>query len=136
MREHVEFVCSLGLNREDLATYPLALGCSVRKNMVPVLDYLGKSGVRRDELPHLLCRYPSAPSPSAPQPLLSTTATIPLSPTHCALTTRDIGERSKCRGVQNSSDSGVRWGGARWHHGELSTASDPPFRVPDGVEQE
>ena len=48
----------LGLGPDDLAAYPLALGCSVRKNMVPVLDYLGKIGVRRDELPHLLHRYP------------------------------------------------------------------------------
>ncbi|XP_020188372.1 transcription termination factor MTERF4, chloroplastic [Aegilops tauschii subsp. strangulata] len=58
MRERVEFLRSLGLGPDDLAAYPLALGCSVRKNMVPVLDYLGKIGVRRDELPHLLRRYP------------------------------------------------------------------------------
>jgi mTERF domain-containing protein len=49
----IEFV-----ETNDLAAYPLALGCSVRKNMVPVLDYLGKLGVRRDELPNLLRRYP------------------------------------------------------------------------------
>ena len=58
MRERVKFLRSLGLGPDDLAAYPLALGCSVRKNMVPVLDYLGKIGVRRDELPHLLRRYP------------------------------------------------------------------------------
>ena len=58
MRERGECLRSLGLGPDDLATYPLALGCSVRKNMVPVLDYLGKIGVRRDELPHLLRRYP------------------------------------------------------------------------------
>ena len=34
MRERAEFLASLGLTREDLAAYPLALGCSVRKNMV------------------------------------------------------------------------------------------------------
>jgi len=56
MRERAEFLASLGLTREDLAAYPLALGCSVRKNMVPVLDYLGKLGVRRDALPDLLHR--------------------------------------------------------------------------------
>src|SRR6185312_3681988 len=33
MREHAEFLASLGLTREDLAAYPLALGCSMRKNM-------------------------------------------------------------------------------------------------------
>ncbi|XP_044460285.1 transcription termination factor MTERF4, chloroplastic [Triticum aestivum] len=58
MRERVKFLRSLGLGPDDLAAYPLALGSSVRKNMVPVLDYLGKIGVRRDELPHLLRRYP------------------------------------------------------------------------------
>jgi mTERF domain-containing protein len=58
MRERVDFLRSLGLTPQDLAAYPLALGCSVRKNMVPVLDYLGKLGVRRDELPNLLRRYP------------------------------------------------------------------------------
>ncbi|CAL5094854.1 unnamed protein product [Urochloa decumbens] len=58
MRERAEFLASLGLAREDLAAYPLALGCSVRKNMIPVLDYLGKLGVRRDALPDLLRRYP------------------------------------------------------------------------------
>ncbi|XP_023156545.1 transcription termination factor MTERF4, chloroplastic isoform X2 [Zea mays] len=58
MRERAEFLGSLGLTQEDLAAYPLALGCSVRKNMVPVLDYLGKLGVRRDALPDLLRRYP------------------------------------------------------------------------------
>ncbi|BAF17414.1 transcription termination factor MTERF4, chloroplastic [Oryza sativa Japonica Group] len=58
MRERVEFLHSLDLSNEDLAAYPLALGCSVRKNMVPVLDYLGKLGVRQDALPDLLRRYP------------------------------------------------------------------------------
>uniref|UniRef100_J3M710 Transcription termination factor MTERF4, chloroplastic n=2 Tax=Oryza brachyantha TaxID=4533 RepID=J3M710_ORYBR len=58
MRERVEFLHSLGLSNEDLSAYPLALGCSVRKNMVPVLDYLGKLGVRQDALPDLLRRYP------------------------------------------------------------------------------
>ncbi|XP_051201075.1 transcription termination factor MTERF4, chloroplastic [Lolium perenne] len=58
MRERVDFLRSLGLTPQDLAAYPLALGCSVRKNMVPVLDYLGNLGVRRDELPNLLRRYP------------------------------------------------------------------------------
>ena len=58
MPERAEFLASLGLTREDLAAYPLALGCSVRKNMVPVLDYLGKLGIRCDALPDLLRRYP------------------------------------------------------------------------------
>nr|CAD1829479.1 unnamed protein product [Ananas comosus var. bracteatus] len=37
---------------------PLVLGCSVKKNMVPVLDYLGKIGVRRSALTDFLRRYP------------------------------------------------------------------------------
>ena len=50
------------------------------KNMIPVLDYLGKSGVRHDELPYLLRRYSPAPSPSTPQPLPATTSNIPSLP--------------------------------------------------------
>lgn len=48
MRERAEFLGSLGLTQEDLAAYPLALGCSVRKNIVAVLDFLGKLGICHD----------------------------------------------------------------------------------------
>lgn len=58
MRERVEFLHTLGLTIEDINNYPLVLGCSVKKNMIPVLDYLGKLGVRKDTLTNFLQRYP------------------------------------------------------------------------------
>ncbi|GFP93473.1 oligopeptide transporter 1 [Phtheirospermum japonicum] len=58
MKERVEFLHKLGLKIEDINNYPLVLGCSVKKNMVPVLDYLGKLGVRKLTLTDFLRRYP------------------------------------------------------------------------------
>ncbi|XP_008775721.2 transcription termination factor MTERF4, chloroplastic-like [Phoenix dactylifera] len=58
MRERVDFLHSLGLTIEDINNYPLVLGCSVKKNMVPVLDYLGKLGVRKATITEFLRRYP------------------------------------------------------------------------------
>uniref|UniRef100_A0A1D1ZKW6 Transcription termination factor MTERF4, chloroplastic n=1 Tax=Anthurium amnicola TaxID=1678845 RepID=A0A1D1ZKW6_9ARAE len=58
MRERVDFLHSLGLTVADINSYPLVLGCSVKKNMVPVLDYLGKLGVRKSTLTEFLRRYP------------------------------------------------------------------------------
>ncbi|CAJ2652381.1 unnamed protein product [Trifolium pratense] len=58
MKERVDFLHNLGLTIEDINNYPLVLGCSVKKNMVPVLDYLGKLGVRRSTLTQFLRRYP------------------------------------------------------------------------------
>jgi mTERF domain-containing protein, mitochondrial len=58
MKERVDFLHSIGLTIEDINAYPLVLGCSVRKNMVPVLDYLGKIGVRKSTLTQFLRRYP------------------------------------------------------------------------------
>ncbi|KAM6558588.1 hypothetical protein CsatA_027827 [Cannabis sativa] len=58
MRERVEFLISLGLTVEDINNYPLVLGCSVKKNMIPVLDYLGKLGVRKSTFTDFLRRYP------------------------------------------------------------------------------
>ncbi|CAL0305941.1 unnamed protein product [Lupinus luteus] len=58
MRERVEFLHNLGLTVEDINNYPLLLGCSVKKNMVPVLDYLGKLGVRKSTFTQFLRRYP------------------------------------------------------------------------------
>ncbi|CAA6663498.1 unnamed protein product [Spirodela intermedia] len=58
MRERVDFLHSLGLTVADINNYPLVLGCSVKKNMVPVLDYLGKIGVRRSTFTDFLRRYP------------------------------------------------------------------------------
>ncbi|XP_061339200.1 transcription termination factor MTERF4, chloroplastic [Gastrolobium bilobum] len=58
MRERIDFLHSLGLTIEDINNYPLVLGCSVKKNMIPVLDYLGKLGVRKSTFTQFLQRYP------------------------------------------------------------------------------
>lgn len=58
MRERVDFLHNLGLTIEDINNYPLVLGCSVKKNMIPVLDYLGKLGVRKSTFTEFLRRYP------------------------------------------------------------------------------
>lgn len=58
MRERVDFLHKLGLTVEDINNYPLVLGCSVKKNMIPVLDYLGKLGVRKSTFTEFLRRYP------------------------------------------------------------------------------
>ncbi|XP_021851273.1 transcription termination factor MTERF4, chloroplastic [Spinacia oleracea] len=58
MKERVDFIHKLGLTIEDINNYPLVLGCSVKKNMIPVLDYLGKLGVRKSSVTEFLRRYP------------------------------------------------------------------------------
>ncbi|KAL5984524.1 Transcription termination factor mterf4, chloroplastic [Asimina triloba] len=58
MRERVDFLHKLGLTIEDINNYSLVLGCSVKKNMIPVLDYLGKLGVRKSTFTEFLRRYP------------------------------------------------------------------------------
>ncbi|GAA0138378.1 hypothetical protein LIER_34926 [Lithospermum erythrorhizon] len=58
MRERVDFLHKLGLMVEDINDYPLVLGCSVKKNMIPVLDYLGKLGVKKTHITGFLRRYP------------------------------------------------------------------------------
>ena len=58
MKERVDFLHKLGLTIEDINNYPLVLGCSVKKNMIPVLDYLGKLGVRKSSITEFLRRYP------------------------------------------------------------------------------
>ncbi|XP_043719911.1 transcription termination factor MTERF4, chloroplastic-like isoform X1 [Telopea speciosissima] len=58
MRERIDFLHNLGLTIEDINNYPLVLGCSVKKNMIPVLDYLGKLGVRKSTFTDFLQRYP------------------------------------------------------------------------------
>ncbi|KAL2468749.1 transcription termination factor MTERF4 [Forsythia ovata] len=57
MQERVDFLHKLGLTIEDINNYPLLLGCSVKKNMIPVLDYLGKLGVRKSTFTEFLHRY-------------------------------------------------------------------------------
>ncbi|VFQ68070.1 unnamed protein product [Cuscuta campestris] len=58
MRERLDFLHKLGLTVKDINNYPLVLGCSVKKNMIPVLDYLGKLGVRKSTFTGFLRRYP------------------------------------------------------------------------------
>jgi len=58
MRERVEFLQKLGLTITDINEYPLMLGCSVRKNMIPVLGYLEKVGVQRSKMGEFIKNYP------------------------------------------------------------------------------
>ncbi|CAI9773188.1 unnamed protein product [Fraxinus pennsylvanica] len=58
MQERVDFLHKLGLTIEDIYNYPFVLGCSVKKNMIPVLDYLGKLGVRKSTFTEFPRRYP------------------------------------------------------------------------------
>lgn len=58
MRERVEFLQKLGLTIDDINEYPLMLGCSVRKNMIPVLGYLEKIGILRSKLGEFVKMYP------------------------------------------------------------------------------
>ncbi|KAK4285695.1 hypothetical protein QN277_002358 [Acacia crassicarpa] len=58
MRERVEFLQKLGLTVDDINEYPLMLGCSVRKNIIPVLGYLEKIGIPRSKLGEFIKSYP------------------------------------------------------------------------------
>ncbi|KDP39794.1 hypothetical protein JCGZ_03930 [Jatropha curcas] len=58
MKGRVEFLQKLGLTIDDINEYPLMLGCSVRKNMIPVLGYLEKIGVSRSKLGEFIKHYP------------------------------------------------------------------------------
>lgn len=58
MRERVEFLQKLGLTVDDINEYPLMLGCSVRKNVIPVLGYLEKIGIQRSRLGEFVKNYP------------------------------------------------------------------------------
>ncbi|KAM6542150.1 hypothetical protein CsatB_006597 [Cannabis sativa] len=58
MRERVEFIMRLGLTVDDINEYPLMLGCSVRKNLIPVLGYLEKIGIQRSKLGEFVKNYP------------------------------------------------------------------------------
>lgn len=58
MHKRIDFLHKLGLTIEDINSYPLVLGCSVNKNMVLMLDYLGKLGVRKSTFTQFLRRYP------------------------------------------------------------------------------
>ncbi|KAI5567665.1 hypothetical protein POPTR_013G116700v4 [Populus trichocarpa] len=58
MKERVEFLQRMGLTIDDINEYPLMLGCSVRKNIIPVLGYLEKIGISRSKLGEFVKSYP------------------------------------------------------------------------------
>ncbi|KAJ4976743.1 hypothetical protein NE237_001849 [Protea cynaroides] len=58
MKERVEFLQKLGLTIDDINEYPLMLGYSVRKNMIPVLGYLEKIGVPSSKLGEFVKNFP------------------------------------------------------------------------------
>eukprot|EP00249_Psilotum_nudum_P021321 c28065_g1_i2 orf=103-2241(-) len=58
VKERLNFLRKLGLDNKDINNYPLMIGCSVRKNMIPVLDYLEKLGIERRFFPQFVKRYP------------------------------------------------------------------------------
>ncbi|XP_042520553.1 transcription termination factor MTERF4, chloroplastic [Macadamia integrifolia] len=58
MKERVEFLQKIGLTIDSINEYPLMLGCSVRKNMIPVLGYLEKIGIPRSKLGEFVKNYP------------------------------------------------------------------------------
>ncbi|XP_024395393.1 transcription termination factor MTERF4, chloroplastic [Physcomitrium patens] len=58
VRERVEFLLKIGLTVEDINDYPLILGYSVRRNLIPVLTFLEELGVTSQSLPILVRKYP------------------------------------------------------------------------------
>ncbi|KAK4364330.1 hypothetical protein RND71_015688 [Anisodus tanguticus] len=58
MRERVEFLQKLGLTIDDINEYPLMLGYSVRKHVIPVLAYLERIGIERSRLGEFVKLYP------------------------------------------------------------------------------
>ncbi|KZV57964.1 hypothetical protein F511_12120 [Dorcoceras hygrometricum] len=58
MRERVEFLQKIGLTIDDINEYPLMLGCSLRKNIIPVLGYLEKIGIPRGRMGEFVKNYP------------------------------------------------------------------------------
>ncbi|KAJ0085495.1 hypothetical protein Patl1_07893 [Pistacia atlantica] len=58
MEERVVFLQKLGLTVDDINEYPLMLGCSMRKNMIPVLGYLEKIGIQKSKLGEFVKNYP------------------------------------------------------------------------------
>lgn len=58
MQTRLGFLRKIGLDNDAINSYPLVLGCSVQKNMVPVLKYLKKIGITDRFLISLLRKYP------------------------------------------------------------------------------
>eukprot|EP00252_Welwitschia_mirabilis_P027662 TRINITY_DN954_c0_g1_i2.p1 TRINITY_DN954_c0_g1~~TRINITY_DN954_c0_g1_i2.p1 ORF type:complete len:529 (-),score=107.45 TRINITY_DN954_c0_g1_i2:305-1891(-) len=92
MKERVEFLQKLELKIEDINEYPLMLACSVKRNMVPVLDYLEKLGVKKSALPQLLKSYPQ---------VLHSSVVIDLQPVVKYLTGLGVSEANLPRVLEN-----------------------------------
>lgn len=58
MQERINFLQKLGLTVDDFNNYPLMLGCSLRKNIIPVLTYLQKIGFSKPKLGEFIRSYP------------------------------------------------------------------------------
>eukprot|EP00246_Nothoceros_aenigmaticus_P012057 TRINITY_DN3564_c0_g1_i1.p1 TRINITY_DN3564_c0_g1~~TRINITY_DN3564_c0_g1_i1.p1 ORF type:complete len:568 (-),score=92.03 TRINITY_DN3564_c0_g1_i1:9-1712(-) len=58
IQDRIRFLRKICLTTDDINNYPLMIGCSVKKNVVPVLDYLENIGITREALPHLIRKYP------------------------------------------------------------------------------
>ncbi|WMV50326.1 hypothetical protein MTR67_043711 [Solanum verrucosum] len=58
MRQRVEFLHKLGLTIDDINQYPLMLGYSLTKNVIPVLTYLEIIGIERSRLGEFIKLYP------------------------------------------------------------------------------
>ncbi|KAH7365565.1 hypothetical protein KP509_18G035200 [Ceratopteris richardii] len=58
MQTRLGFLRKIGLDNEAINNYPLVLGCSVYKNMVPVLKYLKKLGFPQHWVSILVRKYP------------------------------------------------------------------------------
>ncbi|GAY34915.1 hypothetical protein CUMW_277490 [Citrus unshiu] len=57
MEERVMFLRSLDWTIDDINEYPLMLGCSMRKNMIPVFSYLEKIGIAKSKLGEFVKKY-------------------------------------------------------------------------------
>ncbi|KAH7422109.1 hypothetical protein KP509_13G090900 [Ceratopteris richardii] len=58
MQERIDFLKKLGLSLDVINSYPLMVTCSIKKNLVPVLDYLEQLGLRSKDLPKFVEKYP------------------------------------------------------------------------------
>lgn len=59
MRERLDYLQNvIGLTIKDINNYPLMIGCSVRKNLSPVVQYLQTLKVTRNSLPVLVRKHP------------------------------------------------------------------------------
>ncbi|KAK3230332.1 hypothetical protein Dsin_002213 [Dipteronia sinensis] len=60
MEQRVSVLQKLGLTIDDINEYPLMLGCSMRKNMIPELSYLEKIRIKKSKLGEFVKNYPQA----------------------------------------------------------------------------